>query len=178
MFEHLGMRPSACRGGLVLRNDGTPRRRSRKAPMHPHVLDAEGVAVLVRSSPAAVRRWAHDGEIPGTRVGGQWRFWAPAVLERVIGAEPARSAVPALPDGHTEPGVVASGELADLLGLPDRTVTMLMRQGRIPGEKVGGQWRSYWPWIRQRIAAGLPLADESAVRSARSKHQPRQQHSA
>ena len=146
--------------------------------MHPHLLDAEGVAVLVGSSPAAVRRWAHAGEIPGTRVGGQWRFWAPAVLERVIGAEPARSAVPALPDGHTEPGVVASGELADLLGLPDRTVTMLMRQGRIPGEKVGGQWRSYWPWIQQRIAAGLPLADESSDRSARSGPEPHQQHSA
>jgi excisionase family DNA binding protein len=127
--------------------------------VHSHLLDVEGAAVLVRTSPASVRRWAHSGEIPGTRVGGQWRFWAPAILERVIGAEAARHATPALPNGHTEPGIVDSHELADLLGLPDRTVTMLLRQGRIPGEKVGGQWRSYWPYIQAKIAAGLPLTD-------------------
>ena len=127
--------------------------------MHPHVLDVEGAALLMRASPAATRRWVHDGEIPGTRVGGQWRFWAPALLERVIGAEAARHAVPPLPDGHAEPGIVDSGELAKLLGLPDRTMTMLMRQGRVPGEKVGGTWRAYWPCIRDKIATGVPLTD-------------------
>jgi excisionase family DNA binding protein len=146
--------------------------------MHPHVLDVEGAAVLVRTSPAAVRRWAHAGEIPGTRVGGQWRFWAPTVLERVIGAQAAAYAIPALPNGYTEPGVVASAELADLLGLPDRTITALMRQGRIAGEKVGGQWRTYWPWVQARIAAGLPLTDRSPDDPPQARHEPQEQGSA
>ena len=139
---------------------GAASSRSReRAPMHPHVLDIEGAAVLIKTRPSTVRSWAHDGVIPGTRVGGRWRFWAPTLLERVIGAEAARHATPPLPDGHTEPDVVDSGELANLLGIPEHTVTRLLRVGRIPGEKVGGQWRAYWPCILAKIVAGAPLTD-------------------
>jgi len=127
--------------------------------MHPHVLDAEGAALLVKVRLVAIRRWAHDGEIPGTRVGGQWRFWAPSLLARTIGVAAAQDAVPPLPPDHVEPGIVDSSELAALLGFPDRTITYLMRQDRIPGEKVGGTWRTYWPSIRSKLAEGLPLTD-------------------
>ena len=127
--------------------------------MHPYLLNIEGAAALIKTRPSTARSWAHDGVIPGTRVGGQWRFWAPSLLERVIGAEAARHATPPLPDGHTEPEVVDTGELAGLLGLPALRVAILQRQGRIPGEKVGGQWRAYWPCIQAKIAAGAPLTD-------------------
>ena len=139
---------------------GAASSRSReRAPMHPHVLDLDGAAALIKTRPSTVRSWAHDGVIPGTRVGGRWRFWAPSLLERVIGAEAARHATPPLPDGHTEPEVVDTGELAGLLGLPALRVAILQRQGRIPGEKVGGQWRAYWPCIQAKIVAGAPLTD-------------------
>lgn len=129
--------------------------------MHPYLLNVEGVAVLLNTSLNGARGWAHDGDIPGVRVGKQWRFWAPAVLEQVLGAEAARLALPALPEGHQDPGVVTVPALADLLGLPSRTVSILLRQGSIPGGKVGGQWRAYWPLITAKIASGKPLTDKA-----------------
>ena len=126
--------------------------------MHPHLMDLDGVARTLAVSSVTARRWASDGRIPGVRIGGQWRFWAPAVLTRAVGPE-AASHVPALPPGHTDPTIVGTAQLAELLGIHEQTVTVLLRKGAIPATKVGHQWRAYWPNIRDRIAAGLPLID-------------------
>jgi len=127
--------------------------------MHPHVLDVERAALLLKVGAVVIRRWAQSGEVPGTRIGGQWRFWAPALLTRVLGPEVAKDAIPPLPGDHVEPGIVDSRELAKLLGVTDRTMALLMREGQVPGERVGGTWRTYWPSIRSRLAEGTPLAD-------------------
>jgi excisionase family DNA binding protein len=126
--------------------------------MHPHLLEIEGAARLIRHSVSATRRLACAGDIPATRIGGRWRLWAPAVLERVIGAD-AVLALPALPEGWQEPGIVTGRELAELLGLSERSVTNLLAAGRIPGTKVGGGWRTYWPSILAKITAGQPLVE-------------------
>lgn len=124
--------------------------------MHPQLVDLDDVAELIAVSTATARRWAAAGKIPGVRVGGQWRFWAPAVLTAVVGPEAVGHA-PAPPAGYIEPGVVPAADLADLLGIHPRTVSVLLLAGEIPARKVGHQWRAYWPAIRDRIAAGQAL---------------------
>jgi excisionase family DNA binding protein len=44
------------------------------------VLDAAGAAELLRTDEAAVVGLAESGELPGRRVGGEWRFLRRAVL--------------------------------------------------------------------------------------------------
>ncbi len=133
--------------------------------MHPYVLDVEAAAAVIDVAPDTVRRWAHAKRIPGTRVGGTWRFWTPSLLAAVVG-EAAADALPPLPQQHVEPGVVDSQQLSDLLGVPPRTLAALLRQGDIPAQKVGIRWRMYWPAIRDRLAAGAPLVPAAADRSA------------
>lgn len=124
--------------------------------MHPLLLDLQGAADLVGVSQATARRWAGAGKVPATRVGGSWRLWAPTVLAAVLGPD-GRRMLPEVPAGFVEPEVVSAPRLAELLGIHERTVTLLMREGLIPAQK-SGQWRVYWPTIRDRIAAGQPLA--------------------
>lgn len=126
--------------------------------MHPQILDLEGAADVIAVSPNTARRWAAAGRLPGARIGGQWRFWLPAVLESVVGADAAAHAQ-GLPEGHIEPSVVGVAQLADLLGIHQRTIAVLLRNGDIPARKAGYLWRAYWPEIRDRIAAGQPLRD-------------------
>ena len=44
------------------------------------VLTAEQAAELLQTDAAAVRALAADGELPGRRIGGEWRFLRAAVL--------------------------------------------------------------------------------------------------
>jgi excisionase family DNA binding protein len=128
--------------------------------MHPLVLDLEGAAAMIAVSPNTARRWAATGQIPGSRIGGQWRFWTPSLLESAVGADAAAHAQ-GLPEGYVEPSAVGVAQLADLLGIHQRTIAVLLRQGDIPAKKIGYLWRAYWPEIRDHIAAGLPLGEHA-----------------
>jgi excisionase family DNA binding protein len=55
--------------------------RADLAPTEPpEVLDPAGVAALLQADEAAVVELAEAGELPGRRVGGEWRFLRRAVL--------------------------------------------------------------------------------------------------
>ncbi|GAA2027447.1 helix-turn-helix domain-containing protein [Pseudokineococcus marinus] len=124
--------------------------------MHPRLLDLRATAALVAVTPQTARNWAHAGRIPGVRVGGSWRFWRPAVLAAVVGPESAQRSEAREPEVD-EPGIVGIKQLADLLGVHDRTVNELLRRGQLPGRKIGNSWRLSWPDIRDAIAEGRPL---------------------
>jgi excisionase family DNA binding protein len=47
------------------------------------ILDANEVAELLRVHPRTVKRLASQGELPGFRVGGQWRFRREAIEEYI-----------------------------------------------------------------------------------------------
>ncbi|GAB7190758.1 hypothetical protein NUM3379_14650 [Kineococcus sp. NUM-3379] len=130
--------------------------------MHPLLTDLRGAAELTATPRSTVRRWAFDGRVPGTRVGGQWRFWAPALLSSVAGPDAAEVLLRGEP--VPEPGVVGTRQLAELLGLPRRTVALLLREGKLPGRKAGHEWRVSWPAVRDRIAAGRPLTPDGGAR--------------
>lgn len=50
------------------------------------VLDAEGAARLLHVSTKTVLKLARAGEIPGMKVGREWRFARVALIEHVAGA--------------------------------------------------------------------------------------------
>lgn len=131
--------------------------------MHPQLLDVPAVAAMIGRSKPTVRRWATDGDIPGTRIGGQWRFWHPSLMTSVLGPEAATGEAIAMPAGFVEPRVVDVAELADLLGMHERTLALLVRNGEVPARKTGGRWMAYWPPIRERIIAGQPLVAPAAT---------------
>lgn len=124
--------------------------------MHPQLLDIAGAAALLRMTPQRLRYALEDGDVPGTKVGREWRMWGPAVVAKILGEE-AVADLASAPADFLEPVVVDSHELAELLGFTAQTVSKLLRDGALPGQKIGVAWRSYWPVIRQRIATGQPL---------------------
>ncbi len=64
------------------------------------VLTPETAAELLHLTPEAVRRSAEAGELPGRRVGGEWRFATAAVLEW-LGERPTLAPSP-VPDSGIE----------------------------------------------------------------------------
>jgi excisionase family DNA binding protein len=52
------------------------------------VLTAEQAAELLQTDAATVRELAEAGDLPGRRVGGEWRFLRRAVLGWLGGAGP------------------------------------------------------------------------------------------
>lgn len=119
---------------------------------------------MIGVSQPTVRRWASGGQIPGTRIGGQWRFWQPSVLHRVLGPAAAQQEAVALPDGFVEPRVLDVVSLGAVLGIHERTIGLLVRGGQLPARKTGGRWLAYWPTIRDHIAAGHPLGEQGGRR--------------
>ena len=127
--------------------------------MHPLLMDLDDVAALSTEHPATVGARARRGEIPGTQIGVQWRFWRPTVMRAVVGETAAAHALRGL-EQPEDPEVVNPSQLADLLGISLPTILNLVSAGAIPAGKTGSRWHIYWPAIRDAIAEGRPLAGE------------------
>ncbi len=52
------------------------------------------------------------------------------------------------------PDVMTLNEVADYLRIPRSTVYKLVREGRIPGQKVGRQWRFHRSIVEQWLGDG------------------------
>lgn len=126
--------------------------------MHPQLTDLAGVAEMIGAHPRTVATRVRNGEIPGSQVGVQWRFWVPAVLVAVVGQAAAQHAAEV--DMTAEPQIIAPKELSELLGIGQLTVMNLIHAGQIPATKIGGRYRIFWPAIRDAIAAGRSLNAE------------------
>ena len=128
-----------------------------RVSMHPLLMDLDDVAALLREHVSTVGDRARRGDIPGARVGAQWRFWRPAVMRLAVGdVVAARLSAPQ----DDDPELVSPAEIADLLGISMATTMTLLHSGDIPAGRVGGRWHIYWPAIRDAIAEGHPLAGE------------------
>jgi excisionase family DNA binding protein len=68
------------------------------------------------------------------------------------------------PRSLTRTDVLATTEVAELLGIPRSTVHHLARRGELPARRVGRRWL----FLRERIAAAMaPLDDPGAWKSQR-----------
>jgi hypothetical protein len=83
----------------------------------------------------------------GTRVGRRLYSWS-AIYVQLAGQ--------GVPDGE----ICSPAELARRLGVPKRTVQRGLAPpgtpGKLPGRKVGGQWRSAWPAVHLQIRSPAP----------------------
>lgn len=52
-------------------------------PTSPVFLNTGQVARIYQKSAKTIRRWAREGVLPGSRVGGQWYFHADVIRSRV-----------------------------------------------------------------------------------------------
>jgi hypothetical protein len=108
-------------------------------------------------SAQAVTALAAAGELPGTKVGGTWLFYGPALRAWQLERWPAiyeRIAGPGVPVGP----VLTAAELAARLGFKaTQTVTDLAAAGVLRGCKAGNGWLFAWAGIYRQIAGpGVP----------------------
>lgn len=79
----------------------------------------------------------------GYRVGSRRRYRWSQIYEQIAG--------PGIPDGD----ICDPGELSRRLSVPRRTVQRSLgppgTPGKLPGRKIGDQWRSAWPAVEQQI---------------------------
>lgn len=89
-----------------------------------------------------------NGEIPASRIGGEWRFWLPSLRTRLFPhhapPEPQRQ----------EPEIITTAQLAHTLQLTSETVRARIEDGSIPATRLGNQLRIHWATIRARLEAG------------------------
>lgn len=110
--------------------------------MHPDVLTLQGAADLLGVSAQTVRRRILAGELPAGKVAAEWRLWRPALLELLTGqAQPVQ----------IDKQAIGTRELGARVGLSDQAVRRNVRQGVIPGVRVGATWRIYWPTIVESL---------------------------
>ena len=55
------------------------------------ILDADGVAKLLKLNEQTVKRLANRGELPGFKIGGRWRFRREAIEEYIRRLEQQQS---------------------------------------------------------------------------------------
>ena len=122
--------------------------------MHPLLMNMTDVAEMLKEHPMTVANRARRGELPGTQIGVQWRFWRPTILRAAVGDVAAAQVSHEQVD---DPGVVTPKELADLIGISVPAIMTLLQAGEIPAGQLGKRWHIYWPAIRDAIADGRPL---------------------
>jgi len=73
--------------------------------MEKEFLSADEAAEMLNMHPRTVRRLLASGELPGTRLGRQWRISSAAVRRMIEGGrKPATSERSSDPEGHTRSG--------------------------------------------------------------------------
>lgn len=117
--------------------------------MHPHVTDQHGVAQMLGVTPRTVVAWTKEGRVPGVRLGDRWRYWTPAVT--------ASMSSQLMPEPDPEREIISVADLAQYLDLAPNSVRVMVREKRIPANKVGRLWMVPWAQVRDAIAAGRPL---------------------
>lgn len=119
--------------------------------MHADVMDIPAAAEMLSVSESTLGRAIRAGEIPAWRLGKKWRMWRPAVLRAVVG-EVALVQHPLIPEG--DPEVVDRTTAARLLGITPYTCALLIQDGTIPSQRIGSNYRIWWPAVRQLMIDG------------------------
>ena len=97
------------------------------------LLDVREAADYLGFHEERVRRWVREGKLPAQKIGQKWRF-RPEDLREALEAkeEPPREARPRL---------LTVMEAAEYLRFHPEHVRRMTREGRLPGRKIGAEWR-------------------------------------
>lgn len=128
-------------------------------PVAGHVMTTSEVMTWLGLSRPALVAQIQAGDVPASRIGGEYRFWRPTLLRQFFGQEQA-----------VEPGrdVITPDDLAERLRLSAQTVRSRIADGSIPASKFGNQWRIWWPTILGRLEKGEDFPPTPASESSTS----------
>lgn len=135
----------------------------------PSVLKLDEVAAMLRLTRQATSRLIRIGQLPGFRVGGEWRVLRSRLQDVMDGrwSPPSGSGSPegdegVLPELAGYPSVLKLDEVASLLRVNRQVVGRLLHHGQLPGFRAGGAWRVRRDRIQDLIAGRwTPPADTS-----------------
>lgn len=133
----------------------------------PDILTTEELAHRWGVTPQTIRALAANGEIPGLRVGKNWRYSYPAVHYALTHyGQPQALQVYAIPAaGRGDTDVLSTEDLAERLGVTTKTIRSLVARGVIPALRIGRNWRySYRAALHALTQAGRPPKDASGRR--------------
>ena len=114
---------------------------------------SEVASWLAMSVPTLMAR-VRAGDVPASRIGGEWRFWRPTLESRLFSQE-------ATVEAHREADVITTAQLGELLQLSAESIRARIEDGSIPASKIGNHYRIFWPTIRARLAAGEDFVPRS-----------------
>lgn len=136
---------------------------------YPSVLKLDEVATLLRLTRQATSRLIRIGQLPGFRVGGEWRVLRSQLQDVMDGrwSPGSGNGLPAqdsgvLPELASYPMVLKLDEVASLLRVNRQVLGRLLHHGQLPGFRAGGAWRVQRDRIQDLIAGRwTPSADAS-----------------
>jgi excisionase family DNA binding protein len=117
----------------------------------PKLLDVREAAEVLGFQEERVRRWVREGKLPARKIGQKWRF-RPEDLEDVLEGEEETPR-------ESRSRLLTVMEAADHLRFHPEHVRRLTRQGKLPGRKIGNEWR-YRPEDLDAIFEDPKEADE------------------
>lgn len=117
-------------------------------PADDRIMTRTEVASWLALSLPTLMTLVRKGEIPASRIGGEWRFWRPTLRSHLFPRD-----APPEPQRH-EPEIITIAELAHTLQLTGETVRARIEDGSIPATRIGNRWRIHWPTIHARLEAG------------------------
>ena len=103
----------------------------------PDIMDISEAARYLRIKKYTLYKLAKRGKVPGTKIGALWRFKREVLDEMFGNPGPADSAA----SNGPVPDIMRISEAADYLHVKKWTLYRLVKCGKVPGTKIGGQWR-------------------------------------
>jgi excisionase family DNA binding protein len=137
-------------------------------PPEKEVLTVEDVAEWLDRHPRSLQQAARAGRIPARRIGKEWRFGRDHLIEHWSRrrGEPAPSGVPVFADPSSLGEPLGTAEAAELLSVGQRAIYTEVTAGRLPGWKVGGEWRFDRAELLRHLR-GDPVAEAERYRRVR-----------
>lgn len=116
----------------------------------PRILMTSEVAAWLSLTEPTITQHIHNGLIPASRLGSEWRFWRPSLLARLFPeAEPV-----SVDEDEEGPDIITIEQLAERLQLSVPTIRLRIDDGSLPASRIGKTWRIYWPTIKDRLVRG------------------------
>lgn len=106
------------------------------------IMNVEEVSCYLNVSPTTIYKAAQNAQIPGRKIGRDWRFSQPLIANWLCGQwEAAVEQVLFLNGQESKDQIFDVNAAASYLRVSTTTIYAAVKDGQMPGQKVGKQWR-------------------------------------
>jgi excisionase family DNA binding protein len=150
------------RGSLRLISPNETRRPTVDLqPTDPNILLPEQLAERLALPVPQIVELLESGELPGRRLGDQWRAYWPAVVASF--------------EHDPSADVISVSVLAQRLGIQEATTRRLLADGILPGRQLGKSWFIWWPAVVDHLRSkeSASEADAESRGGSRGAGRPR-----